>query len=406
MISRPFRLTDTAFTALGAGRPSGETLGTLRRAERTRHLLLLRQTLRRVSDTPGWYADPPDDPMTALWAAAGQASPSPQRLTAESGGLTLTVRLEDSDPIRSRLGLTPAPPLTPAEREHWRTCLEQAWEVLVRRHRPAAETMAAVLRVIVPVLPDPSAEGISATSAEAFGAVAMSSPADPDALAAGLLHETQHSVLNATHLLFDLVVPGGPTGYSPWRDDPRPAFGVLHGAYAYLAVTRFRRAEPGRAAAFEFARWRSAVAGAAAGLLAGDELTPAGVRFTTALLAEVEPWLADPVEPEIQRRADAANAGHRARWRVRNLTVPPEDVARLVAAWHAGTTPPPVTGVLRERDGHDERDEPTGRALANPARYDATVLPSYPSSEVVLALTHALPDVPENVITEWLSSCT
>lgn len=374
MTVQPFRLSDAAFAALGAGRPSGDTLGTLRRAERTRHLLLLRQALRRVSDTPewyadrqvvrrdsrtpGWYADPPDDPMTVFWADAAEIR-SPHVLSASCDGLTLTVRLEDTDPARARLGLTPTPPLSRPEVEHWRTCLDQAWTVLVRRHRPAAETMAAVLRVIVPVRPDPSAEGISATSAEAFGAVAMSAPAGPDALAAGLLHETQHSVLNATNLLFDLVDPGGAPGYSPWRDDPRPAFGVLHGAYAYLAVTRFRRAEPGRAAAFEFARWRSAVAEAAAGLLAGGELTPAGVRFTTALLAEVRSWHDDPVEPEIQRLADLANADHRVRWRLRNLTVTPADTERLVAAWHAGTEPPRI---VPEPAGH------RGRALGNSPR--------------------------------------
>ncbi|WP_430783183.1 aKG-HExxH-type peptide beta-hydroxylase [Actinoplanes sp. G11-F43] len=433
MTVQPFRLSDTAFAALGAGRPSADTLGVLRRAERTRHLLLLRQALRRVSDTPEWYADPPDDPMTGLWAGAA-VTRSPHVLTTAGDGLTLSVRLEDTDPVRARLGLTPTPPLSGAEVEHWRDCLERAWAVLVRRHRPAAETMAAVLRVIVPVVPDPSAEGISATSAEAFGAVAMSSPAGPDALAAGLLHETQHSVLNATSLLFDLVEPGGPRGYSPWRDDPRPAFGVLHGAYAYLAVVRFRRAEPGRAAAFEFARWRSAVARAAAGLLAGGELTPAGVRFTTALLAEVEPWLAEPVEPEVQRLADLANADHRVRWRLRNLTVTPEDTARLVTAWRAGAGPPRVTPVLTGTPGRELAGGPRlpliralldGRDPGEGPDADwvrGTVLPAYPIGvwdglalvsrrpawrerpEVVRAVARAIPEAGTEAVAIWLSN--
>ncbi|SDT69698.1 aKG-HExxH-type peptide beta-hydroxylase [Actinoplanes derwentensis] len=439
MSTQPFRLSDAALTALGAGRPTADTLGTLRRAERTRQLLFLRQALRGVSGDPGWYAD---DPMTGLWAALperGTRGPcGPHVLTSRCAGLTLTVRLEDTDPVRSRLGLTPTPALSPAEVAHWRTCLDRAWTVLVHRHRPAAETMAAVLRVIVPVRPDPSAEGISATSTEAFGAVAMSSPAGPDALAAGLLHETQHSVLNATHLLFDLVEPGGPAGYSPWRDDPRPAFGVLHGAYAYLAVTRFRRSEPGRAAAFEFARWRSAVAGAAAGLLAGGELTPAGVRFTSALLAEVRSWCDEPVEPEIQRLADLANADHRARWRLRNLTVAPEDTARLVAAWHAGSGPPPIAGVLTTTSGRALANSPRlpliramvdGRELGGGAdaacvrgdhgaavtayqnNWDGLALVSpHPAlrhrPEVVRAAALALPGVPVGSLADWLSYCT
>lgn len=358
-----FRLGDTAFAMLGAGRPAGDTVGALRRAEHSRSLLLLREVRRQVSDTPRWYADLlaasteeatrwVTDPMTALWAAHALQAPAPEPgphgphvLTVTRDGLSLTVRLEDTDPIRARLGLTPSPPLTADEAGRWRDLLEQAWELLVRRHRPAAEVLAAVLRVIVPVAPDPSAEGISATSVEAFGAVAMSAPATPDALAAGLLHEIQHSVLNATHLLFPLVEPGGPPGYSPWRDDPRPALGVLHGAYAYLSVTRFRRSEPGVAARFEFARWRAAVAGAAAALLAGEELTPAGRRFTAALRDEVLPWLEEPVDAEVQRLADLANADHRARWRLRNLTVSTADSARLAAAWRSGSAPPEIIPV-------------------------------------------------------------
>ncbi|MDI6105308.1 HEXXH motif-containing putative peptide modification protein [Actinoplanes sp. NEAU-A12] len=379
MTVQPFRLTDAAFAALGAGRPGKGTLDALRRAEHSRNLLLLRQLRRQVSDTPEWYAGlravPPEeaarwtaDPMTGLWAthalrtASGStpppAPPGGHLLTATCEDLTLTVRLEDAEPVRARLGLTPAGPVTPSGLEHWRTCLEQAWARLVRRHRPAAEILAAVLRVIVPVELDPSAEGISATSAEAFGAVAMSAPPGPGALAAGLVHEIQHSLLNATHLLFDLVKPDGPVGYSPWRDDPRPAFGVLHGAYAYLAVTRFHRSEPGPMAAFEFARRRTSVADAAEGLLRGGELTRAGTRFVRALLDEVRPWLDEPVEPETRRLADLANNDHRVRWRLRNLTVTEADTARLVHAWRAGEAPPAAEAVLAAGSGRALENSP------------------------------------------------
>jgi hypothetical protein len=236
------------------------------------------------------------------------------------------------------------------------------------------------------------------------------------AFAVGLLHETQHSLLNATTYLFDLIETPHTPGYSPWRDDPRPTSGILHGAYAYLAVTRFWRAEAaagnGQAAkdrqaaedrqtagarqaaedrqtagtrqaarneqtagngqagrneqaagkeqaarneqaaqqtarkglaAFEFARWREAVADVAHRLLADDVLTAAGRRFVGALRDEVEPWRAEPVDPEIERLARAANTDHRLRWRLRNLTLAPDDLERLSRAWRAGTPPPDVT---------------------------------------------------------------
>ena len=100
------------------------------------------------------------------------------RLSNGRDVLIRPIRPADADPLRHLLGLTPAGKLSGAEVDHWQHCLDEAWHILVRRHRAAAETLAAVLRVIVPVQPDPAAEGISATSAEAFGAVAMSAPAD------------------------------------------------------------------------------------------------------------------------------------------------------------------------------------------------------------------------------------
>jgi hypothetical protein len=354
---RTFRLSDADFVALAAGRPSPGTLGELRKAQLSRHLL----ELRAIGTVPSWYGDARTrsrlaDPLTALHTAAtrsarraGLPSPAEQmfsrhRLTAERDGLILRVRLEDTDPLRGRLGLTPAPRLDDAAVGEWQHQLDEAWRLLTDRHRPAAETLAAVLSVIVPVEPDPGAGGISATSAEAYGAVALSAPTDPVSLAVGLLHECQHSVLNAAHFLFDLVRPTGTVGYSPWRDDPRPALGILHGAYAYQAVTRFWRTEAAEAgiAAFEFARWRDAVISAADGLLAGDALTAAGRRFAGALRDEVAPWLAGPVDPAAARLATGANVDHRARWRLRNLSVAPATVSAVVDAWRSGAAPPPL----------------------------------------------------------------
>lgn len=348
---RQYALSDSAFAALAAGRPSTETVETLRRAAHGRHRML--QLLR------GRTGEPPSDP---LWGAAAAAflrsgrppagSPSGRVLTATHHHRTIAVRLDDADPRRDLLGLPPTGRLPESEVAHWQACLDAAWRMLVTRHPRAAGTLAAVLRVIVPVVADPGAHGISATSADAFGAVAMSTPADGRELAVGLLHETQHSLLNVVTHLFPLCTDPRVLGYSPWRDDPRPAIGQLHGAYAYLAVVRFWRREQhaagnpaGNLAAFEFARWRSAVVEAAERLLVADGLTPAGRRFVGAVKDEVEPWLRRPVPVAVQRLAAAANADHELRWRLRNHVVAPETVAALAAAWRAarpaGATPPP-----------------------------------------------------------------
>ncbi|GAB1689623.1 aKG-HExxH-type peptide beta-hydroxylase [Krasilnikovia sp. M28-CT-15] len=428
----PHTLTDAAFAALGAGRPDPATLARLRRAQFSRHLLLLRAIAAADSGAAAAYrelaaaerADPAGvrrmlaRPLVGLWAAdcltrlrtgapatdtglPGLSAPATdtglagfsalaaeaRRLVAASrptgsradqpaardearrrflrathDGMTLTVRLEDTDPARSLLGLTPAAPLTDGDAAHWHDLLRHAWRLLVTRHRAAAEILAEVLDCIVPVEPDPAARGISATSAHAYGAVAMSAPADPAALAVGLVHEAQHSVLNAVRYLFELHTGADTPGYSPWRDDPRPASGLLHGAYAYLAVTRFWRGEPGRLARFEFARWRAAVAEAADHLLASDGLTTAGARFVTALRAEVTPWLAEPVPADVARLAAGANTDHRVRWRLRNLTVEPAAAVTLADAWRRGL--PPVAAPAAQL-----RPAP-GRALENSARLD------------------------------------
>ncbi|AGZ39501.1 hypothetical protein AFR_06060 [Actinoplanes friuliensis DSM 7358] len=397
---RPHRLSDPAFAALGAGRPDAETVAELRRAQFSRHLLLLRE-IRAAAPGASWsllVAAERDDrdrvraaiarPLTGVWAArcltalragklpeeagvgyledlaAPPAGPVPRRLVADHDGLTISVRLEDRHPLRAQLGLTPADPLTDAEAARWQELFTDAWQLLTRVVRPQAEVLAQVLDCIVPVRPDPSARGISATSADAFGAVAMSEPADAAALAVGLLHETQHSLLNAVHYLFDLHREPDALGYSPWRDDPRPVSGILHGAYAYLGVTRFWRARPGDPmAAFEYARWRSAVADATDDLLRRGGLTPAGTRFVASLHAEVRPWLDEPVDPAVARLAAGANTDHHVRWRLRNRHVEPADARALAEAWRRGAPPPRVTSELRRAPR---------RALEASARLDLT----------------------------------
>jgi hypothetical protein len=399
---RPHALPDAAFAGLAAGRPSRATVEELRRSQLSKHLLLLRAIVQAVSPAglPGYAdlqaADPAAvrarvaDPMFGVWAAsclaaltggaapdeagaghlAGAVHPGSHRLRASHAGLAIDLRLEDADPLRSRLGLTPTGRLADGAVQHWQTCLTEAWRLLVDRHRPAAGVLAAVLRVIVPVEPDPAARGISATSADAFGAVAMSAPEDAVELAVGLLHETQHSLLNAVYYLFDLHVDPAALGYSPWRDDPRPASGILHGAYAYLAVTRFWRTEaslPNPSAGFEFARWRAAVAGTAEELLT-EGLTAAGARFVGALRDEVCPWLDEPVPPAVGRLATGANVDHRTRWRLRNLRVDPGAAGMLADLWRRGLAAPPELAVSRVVPA-------PGRALENNDR---------------LALTHRL----------------
>src|SRR5690349_24710117 len=78
--ARPHRLSDAAFAALGAGRPDPATVDELRRAQLSRHLLLLREitaaapTREFASLVAQERADPPRvramlaRPLTGVWA--------------------------------------------------------------------------------------------------------------------------------------------------------------------------------------------------------------------------------------------------------------------------------------------------------------------------------------------------
>jgi len=91
--------------------------------------------------------------------------------------------------------------------------------------------------------------------------------------------------------------------YAPWRDDCRPAAGLLHGLYAHVGVAGFwrrqRRHEPPGEERFraevEYVRWREACLAAAATLRASQLLTRTGTRFVAALERVMHGWAADPV---------------------------------------------------------------------------------------------------------------
>ena len=65
-------------------------------------------------------------------------------------------------------------------------------------------------------------------------------------LASVLVHECQHAKLNAVLDLIPLSRPDQARYYAPWREDPRPLGGLLHGAYAYLGVSDFWRVQSSR----------------------------------------------------------------------------------------------------------------------------------------------------------------
>jgi HEXXH motif-containing protein len=198
----------------------------------------------------------------------------------------------------------------------WTSGLQGAGEVLRRRHWTVAREMRELIRAVVPL---PGDRQRSATVPEAFGCVAMTRPRDATGCASILAHELQHTKLAAVHQHIPLVKKGAPEHYYvPWRTDPRPVLGLLHGIYAHLGVAGFWRRErfeeQGLAGHVQFARWRDSALETCDLLLETDYLTEEGRLFVQAMRRTLVSWLDDEVPVSALRQAREQARTHRARW--------------------------------------------------------------------------------------------
>jgi HEXXH motif-containing protein len=214
------------------------------------------------------------------------------RHRVEINNVSLDVHIEDCDPYREFGDPRPPQPLEAEQLHSWRRLLDEAWRVLVEQHRASAIELSAGLRTLIPITSPDGIVGASCTSA--FGAIAVSIRDTPVKLAETLVHELQHSKLNALLDLCQLVRSDAQNlWYVPWRDDPRPMTGVLHGIYAFVSDAEFWRVELEHAAntgteadpdaAFVFALRCHQVRQVLTSLDGTDELTEHGWALVAAV---------------------------------------------------------------------------------------------------------------------------
>ncbi|WP_225802614.1 HEXXH motif-containing putative peptide modification protein [Streptomyces sp. NK15101] len=202
-------------------------------------------------------------------------------------------RLDDLDPHRVPSGAGGGTVVTaadPADTDHaaWFATWRAAQDLLGRTDPGRAAEVARGVRAVVPVVPR-GPRHLGATLSAAPGAVLTSLPAEGRGMAETLVHELHHSKLATLHELVPLYGPGRDAVHRVgWRSDPRPIAGVLHGAYAHLALADlWRRAVTAEGVP---AAWRSTagqqfddihdqVGGALRILLESDELTVDGREF-------------------------------------------------------------------------------------------------------------------------------
>ena len=299
-------------------------------------------------------------------------------------GLAWDVLLVTDDPYLDRYTLPMSAGLSDHELRRWRQLVQAAWEVLIRHHLWAAEPIATGVSVIVPLTPQSETDLISATSPAAFGAVATSWPPDPVTMAETLVHEFQHVKLCGLLDMVPLAESGAEKVYAPWRQDPRPAGGLLQGIYAHLGIVRFwqsqRQAETDPdhilRAHVQFARWRAAIGDAVDTLLRTGCLTPEGVRFTS-LLRDQEMALGDEAVPgpALQIAREVA-LDHQLTWQIRHLATDAAAVSELADAYRRGEQPSRQQdrpGVWVQEDvrklGSSLRSRLLNMSYLEPARY-------------------------------------
>jgi HEXXH motif-containing protein len=268
-----------------------------------------------------------------------------RRITSWYGDQRLSVRLDDLDPYRGLYEPIPPRRLTALEVESWRTVVDDAWQLLATHLPGIAAALPAGLESLVPA-PAVAFRLPSASTGEAFGSAIVAYSNDPEQLAAALVHEFQHIRLGGIQHLATLHTDDPRERlYAPWRDDPRPIGGVLHGIYAFSGVAAFWRAlaaaEPGNElASFEFAMWRGASWRTLRALHQDKSLTGTGRRFLDGIAAEIAPWQDQPVAARPAAWATTSALDHYATWRLRHLRPDAGTVSALAAAWNRGDSWP------------------------------------------------------------------
>lgn len=358
---------------LASGRSDAAALKLLRDGQVNKHLLLLRDVLNKAPDrrafdllsevqrrAPTVFRDTIADPHFGTWAARTLRATDPAgythlgaiaasaalragldfhiELPAPSGAVLLPglglvrtthnrvvlgpateisvpvrvlsaghdVRLDDLNPYRDLPRLRVTNRLDERAAGRWQSLYESAWAALPR-HR--VHEITACVHTLVPLLRTNFSHDVSATSRDAFGAVALTTPRNGTTFAETLVHECQHGILNALHHLVELYDPADNAWYySPWRLDPRPVRGLLRGVHAFLAVADFWRERDEFKFTLTVGQLRRAL-----DTLDHAGLTAHGRRLANGIRSTVDSWEGVDPPPEVLRQLE----NHWDTWRAR-----------------------------------------------------------------------------------------
>jgi HEXXH motif-containing protein len=234
------------------------------------------------------------------------------------------VTLDDLDPYRGGYHVRVAERLDRAAVDAWQLVFEQAWTLLTTHAPDRAAEISCGLRTMVPLVDMGDGTAKSATPRDTFGGFGLTLPGTAVDMATSLVHEFQHSKLNAILDLVKLHEPTrAPTFFAPWRADPRPISGLYQGVYAFIGVAdtwRHLLGAPGleNVAERNFAAIREQVHCGLSTLQESDVLTNDGRRFAAGLRRTVNELYAIELPPRAVAAARDALHANRTAWRTRN----------------------------------------------------------------------------------------
>jgi HEXXH motif-containing protein len=292
-----------------------------------------------------------------------------RRQVCTSRGLTLRTWLEHTDPYHGFGEPRPPTELTESAFAEWTKLLDEAWDILTLNHPGSARELVAGLHVLGPIEPD--ADTVGASASAAFGGIRLSASGSAADFAEALVHEMQHSKLNAVLTLVALTDDDHGERYlAPWRDDPRPLVGVVHGVYAFTCGIEFwlaqepavREAET-LGMAFNVAHRSAQVRRALDTLKASGHLTRPGEALVDAVSARLASCERAPVSAGLARIVTMLVDDHQALWRLRYTRPEAAAVTALAAAWLNGAAPPAWSGDTHIVADDDRRRLPSNRRV-------------------------------------------
>lgn len=304
--------------------------------------------------------------------------PAPAHSTT-ANSRTLSVWIDDTDPYREFR--EPAPPheTSPSKLLEWRKLLDEAWHLLASHHPVWAEELGAGVRVLTPA----TAGGFS--SAGAVGSIAVTPGLSASAMAEAFVHEFQHSKLNAMSRLVPLTTDDARDHYyAPWRPDPRPLPGMLHGIFAFASGAEFWLATESsaerndRVTEFQISYYHRQLDFALASLAGAAKLTDHGRELVAAVRHRMTACSSAPVDADIRAITDRMVIDNHALWRLRNVQPDPAGIQALVDDWHRGRPAGPLRpGTFRDRPNpaacRVDRQELLRVRVVDPGRYAATL---------------------------------